>query len=323
MRISRNGTIGVLLAAIAIAGCKKDVIIDQAGGEIALTWSPAGVNVVKGVPGAAVTAAIVKQMEGDGPGKFDKDTWEHARRLYKQYNSVPLWLTGDGLDKPRAAALMFALADGSSDGLRLDNYPLEQLGASIDTLVGTETPTPEQLANVDVMLTAAYVALGEDLMTGQVDPKAVNQSWYISGKEEKVDSALFRSLRAEELDRAIAMMRPLDEAYDSLRVQLAFYRGHTEKGWTRVPAGKTLKAGQSDSPARIAALASRLTEEGYTFDLPATPTVPADAATPATTDRHCRRAETRRPPRARCSPREWPTPSASSRRATAWSCRGR
>jgi murein L,D-transpeptidase YcbB/YkuD len=257
--------LGVAFGALALTGCKKDVIIDQAGGEIALTWSPAGVDEVNGIPGAAVKTAMTTKLAGDAPAPLSKETWEHAKRLYKAYQDVPLWLTEDGIDKPRAGALMYALADATSDGVRLDAYPLEQLGAAIDALQRTDKPTAEQIAEVDVMLTAAYVALGEDLMRGQVNPKEFNQSWHISQKEEKVDSALVRSLRAEELDRAIALMRPTDDAYDSLRVQLAFYRSHAARGWTRVPEGKTLKAGQSDSPARIAALVSRLTEEGFTL----------------------------------------------------------
>jgi murein L,D-transpeptidase YcbB/YkuD len=251
------------LTGLALAACKKDVIIDQAGGEIALTWTPAGVESVKGVPGAAIKTAIEARISGDAPKPLPKDTWEHAQRLYKNYQGVPLWLTADGLDKPRAGAMLYALADGTSDGLRLDGYPLEQLGGAIDAITRSDSATAEQLAEVDVLLTAAYVALGEDLMTGQVDPKSVNQSWHISGREEKVDSALFRSLRADQLDRAIALMRPLDEGYDSLRTQLAFYRKHAEKGWTKVPAGKTLKRGQSDSPERIAAVTARLMDEGY------------------------------------------------------------
>jgi murein L,D-transpeptidase YcbB/YkuD len=253
----------VAFGAIALTACKKDVIIDQAGGEIALTWSPAGVNEVKGIPGAAVKTAMATKLAAEAPAPLSKETWEHARNLYKSYQNVPLWLTGDGIDKPRAAALMFALGDATSDGVRLDAYPLEQLGASIDALERTDKPTAEQLAEVDVMLTASYVALGEDLMKGQVNPKEFNQSWFISQKEERVDSALVRSLRAEELDRAIALMRPTDEAYDALRAQLAFYRAQASKGWTQVPEGKVLRAGQSDSPERIAALVSRLSEEGF------------------------------------------------------------
>lgn len=260
-----RGCIGVALGALAFTACKKDVIIDQSGGEIALNWTPAGVDAVDGVPGAAIKTSIDAKVKGEAPAPLGKDTWEHAQRLYKNYQGVPLWLTGDGLDKPRAGALMYALADATSDGVRLDGYPLQQLGAAIDALNRTDKPTAEQLAEADVMLTAAYVALGEDLMTGQVDPKEFNQAWHISQKEEKVDSALFRSLRADELDRAIDQMRPRDSSYDALREQLAFYRAHVSKGWTKVPAGKTLKAGMSDSPERIAAVASRLTEEGYTL----------------------------------------------------------
>jgi L,D-transpeptidase YcbB len=251
------------LGALAFTACKRDVIIDQAGGEIALTWSPAGVDAIDDVPGTAIKASIDQKVNGEAPAPLGKDTWEHVQRLYKSYQGVPLWLTGDGIDKPRAGALMFALADATSDGVRLDAYPLEKLGAAIDALNRTEKPTAEQFAEADVMLSAAYVALGEDLMTGQLDPKEFSQAWHISQKEEKVDSALFRSLRAEELDRAIALMRPRDESYDSLRTQLAFYRAQASKGWTKVPAGKTLKAGASDSPERLAAIVSRLGEEGY------------------------------------------------------------
>lgn len=285
MRIASSFARPGLALAIAsltfASACKKDVIIDQAGGEIALTWSPAGVANVLNVPGTAITGEINKQMAGDAPKQLSKDTWEHAQRLYKNYQGVPLWLTGDGLDKPRAGALMFALADGTSDGLRLDAYPLEALGAAIDTLNLSKTPTAEQLASVDVLLTAAYVALGEDLMTGQVSPKSAAQSWHIDATEEKVDSALFRSLRAAELERAIAMMRPLDEGYDSLRVQLTKYRALAAKGWTTVPAGKVLKAGQTDSPTRIAALTARLAEEGYAVETAPEPAAQTPPATPS------------------------------------------
>jgi murein L,D-transpeptidase YcbB/YkuD len=262
--IIRRG-IGVALGALALAGCKKDVIIDQAGGEIALTWSPSGVDEVRGVPGSAIKAAIAKEVAADAPAPLGKDTWQHATKVYKSYNNVPLWLTGDGFDKARAGALMYALTDATSDGLRLDEYPLQQLGAAIDEFNRADKPTADQLAHIDVMLTAAYVALGEDLMTGQIDPREFNQAWHISQREEKVDSALSRSLRAEDLARAIGQMRPTDAGYDSLRVQLAFYRAQATKGWTKVPEGKTLKTGSSDSPERIAAVVSRLAEEGYTM----------------------------------------------------------
>ena len=264
VRPTRRAVLAVATLVAAVA-CKRGHS-GVAGGEIAQTWTPTGAASELNVPTANISAAIQTRMAGPPPAPLSKDTWSHAKKLYGNYQNAPLWLTGDGLDKTRAGALMLALADGTTDGLRLADYPLAELGPAIDTISNAKTPTAEQLANADVMLTATYVELGEGLMTGQINPSSVNQSWHIGGKEENVDSALFRSIRADQLDKAIALMRPRDEGYDSLRVQLAKYRLLAEKGLTKVPEGKILNPGQTDSPTRIAALNARLAEEGYLAD---------------------------------------------------------
>lgn len=280
--VRTHGRAIIALMTLAVAVSCKGTHSGQSDGEISQTWTPNGDAAALNIPKAEITAAIQTQIAGKAPVPLSKDTWEHAQRLYKNYNNAPLWLTADGLDKTRAGALMLAIADGETDGLRLQDYPLSALGAAIDTVSNTKTPTAQQLANVDVMLTAGYVALGEGLMTGQIDPRSVNQAWHITGKEEKVDSALFRSIRADQLDKAIALMRPRDEGYDSLRVQLAKYRVLAQKGLTPVPDGKLLKVGQSDSPARIAALKARLAEEGFFTDTAAAAPAPTDSASATT-----------------------------------------
>jgi len=58
-------------------------------------------------------------------------------------------------------------------------------------------------------------------------------------------------------------MRPQDPGYDSLRMQLGTYRELAAKGWPTIPAGKQLHRGEKDSPARLAALRTRLAAEGY------------------------------------------------------------
>src|SRR4051812_42974957 len=117
-----------LIALATLAGCKKDRPVQHVEeGEIAQTWSPSGVSSVMNVPASAIAAEINKRIEAAPPPPLTKDTWSHARSLYKQYRGIPLWLTGDGLDKPRAGALMLALADGTTDGLLLNAYPLVAL----------------------------------------------------------------------------------------------------------------------------------------------------------------------------------------------------
>ena len=139
------------LAAVACKGSHSG----EAGGEIAQTWTPSGAGVGDERPDGEYLGRNLRRSSPEKPpAPLSKDTWSHAQKLYTNYKNAPLWLTGDGLDKARAGALMLALADGSSDGLRLQDYPLAALGAAIDTISNTKTPTAEQLANVDVMLTA-------------------------------------------------------------------------------------------------------------------------------------------------------------------------
>jgi len=271
-----------ILATTLVVGC-KGIHSGESGGEIAETWNPSKASSAMNVPMSAISSGIAARLDTAPPTPVSKTTWKRAKKLYGGFSNAPLWFTEEGLDKARAGALMLALADATTDGIRLQDFPLAALGASIDTVSNTKTATADQLANLDVLLTATFVALSEDLMVGQVDPATINQSWHISSKDEKLDSALVRSIRADQLDRAIALMRPRDGGYDSLRVELAHYRELAATGFTAVPKGKALSAGSTDSPERLGALKARLAEEGYLSDTATAPPAPAtDSAAPKT-----------------------------------------
>jgi murein L,D-transpeptidase YcbB/YkuD len=95
----------------------------------------------------------------------------------------------------------------------------------------------------------------------------MSQSWYISTREEGIDSALARTLRESPVDQSIRLIRPQDPTYDSLRIQLMRYRELAAKGdWPTVPKGPALKPGQTDSRARLTALIGRLRAESYLPD---------------------------------------------------------
>jgi murein L,D-transpeptidase YcbB/YkuD len=241
------------------------------------SWAPAQLASVEGVPTATIEAALQKRLAGSPPAKIDDDQWGHTKRLYKAYGNNALWLSPDGLHKDRTFALSNAVLQAEQDGMRMDAYPVGTLAQSIAAVQGTKTPTADQLADADIILTASFAALGEDYLTGQVDPKTVAQSWHIDPQEENVDSALIRSLRNPALDKAIATMRPSDPDYAGLRKELnRFQQISVKGGWPVVPPGAASKPGQSMSPARVAALRSRLSIEGF-----AVPAQPAATAKPA------------------------------------------
>jgi len=269
--------------ALALAGCgKKHTAADTttAAGEVGGTWTPAGATSVNGVPAEAIKSEIQQRLAAKPPAPLESDTWGHVGRLYKAYGNIPLWLGDGGLDKDRATALTDALLAAPQDALDTDKYPVGALAKALVALKETKHPTAAQYAEADVLLTSAYAALGEDLLTGQIEPKNMSQDWHIDPGEDHVDSALARSFRSDALDKALARMRPQDEGYAALQKELDRWRGIAAKGWPTVPAGPKLKPGESADAARLDALRGRLAAEG--IEVPpasASPGAPSGSAT--------------------------------------------
>jgi L,D-transpeptidase YcbB len=273
-----------MMAVTFLAACSKDNPGDAGKPEADAPWSPTKLTSVKGVPATAIEATLKKKLAGSAPAKINDEQWGHTRRVYKAYGENPLWLSNDGLHGDRAFALANSVLQAEQDGMRMDAYPVGALAQAMAGIEQTKSPTAEQLADADIILTASFVALGEDYLTGQVDPKSVAQNWHIDPQEENVDSALVRGLRTAAIDKAIATMRPQEPDYSALRKQLdRFQQISVKGGWPAVPAGKPVKPGERMDAPRIAALRQRLTLEGFT--VPAAEAVqPAGrSATPAGT----------------------------------------
>jgi murein L,D-transpeptidase YcbB/YkuD len=258
----------------------------EAEGEIGRDgWSPASLTEVKGIPVATLRSAVQQRLAQKPPADVGDEAWQHTKRLYTRFQQSPIWFEKGGLDKDRVEALTKALLNATSDGLRIDDYPLSELARTVTAVRESKQPTAEQLAAADVLLTAAYASLGEDLLVGQVDPKTVGQSWHIDASDENVDSALVRTLVKQPLDKAINAMRPNNEDYAALQKELVRFREIVSKGgWKPIAAGKALKRGQTDSPERIAGLRARLAAEGISVPeaSSAAPTPKSDSTSKAT-----------------------------------------
>ncbi len=256
--------------SLVLSACSSGEKSGESSGEVAKgTWSPSRTKDIKGVDAGLVRAEIGKLASGGRPKWMTDHQWEHTKLTYKQYSNGPIWLENDGAGR-RAKSLAMTLTSAHGDGLRLDAYPLAEITGALNALKAGGQQTPAMLAQTDLLLTAAYVSIAEDLLTGQVDPRSVSQSWNIDPQEESVDSAIIRTVRAENIEEALASMRPRDDDYVFLQAELDRYRELVVKGgWGTVPGGKSVAPGAKDSPARIAALRARLAAEGIV--LPAAP----------------------------------------------------
>jgi L,D-transpeptidase YcbB len=258
-----------MVLALAAAACRNnDAATREAHlGDVAETWRPGELTKVRNVSIATLQQAIQERVtNGQRPKGLDEGDWARVVLLYEHYQNQPLWLEEDA-DSRRAEELVTALSTVHEHGLPSDAYPLQQLRDALAPIDKNRRPTPEQLAEADVLLTSIYVALGEDLLIGQIDPREVSPDWRIRLQASDVDSLLARTLRGEPLAKAIELMRPQDEQYDALREQVQRYREIAANGgWPEVPKGPTLRPGDTARVERLNALRARLAVEDYIDD---------------------------------------------------------
>ena len=253
------------LIALGLAtACGDDKTIYTSGGSVFRSWNPAGVSDIRGVPIAAFKAELAKQI-ARRPQVTTEEQWVHTKRLYKGYENAPLWLDEDGVLEPRADALVDAMVQATTDGINIDQYPMAELIAVLDTIERSKgfkadgpKPAAATWAHADLLLTTAYVSLAEDLMVGQVEPRSVNQSWHIDPQDEKIDSALTLALRGKDMADEFVKMRPTGEDYVALREKLSEYRKLASNGgWPTIPE----PSGKGDT-SFYATLRQRLEAEG-------------------------------------------------------------
>jgi L,D-transpeptidase YcbB len=255
--------LALLALAVVAAACGRKPSAEPE------SWAPADLTEVRGVPIAEIQSAVSARLaEGPPPG-VDAEPWQHAGVLYEGWDRRPLWLTSRGLDDRRVRALTDVIFEASGDALRVGRYPLPLLTRTIAELKETRQPTASQLATTDVLLTVTYAGLGEDLLTGHIDPRSVSQSWHVDPREENVDSVLARGLRVEALDAALNGMRPQDPDYVALKQELRRYREIAASGgWSPVPDTEPVKPGEPIDADVAAALRVRLAEEGIALRSP-------------------------------------------------------
>jgi hypothetical protein len=202
-------------------------------------YDPGAPQSVLGVPIGAVRNAVAIRLDSVArPTWVTPDRWKRVRAVYAVWSNAPLWIEPAGL-KERATALLKVLEEAPDHALRTDGYPLD----SIRTLVNADqleaNPTAARLADVDVLLTAAYVGYGTDMLMGQVDPKTISQAWHIPEPLAEVDSALIRTLQNPVIAQGLADMAPKDSAYTVLKSEYARYRQMVaDGGWALIPVAR-------------------------------------------------------------------------------------
>ncbi len=185
-------------------------------------------------------------------------------RFYTQRAFRPAWSADDG-PLPQVAILVKEIRAADLEGLRPEDYHLasiETLLAEILTHTGTNPPfEPEKLADLDLLLTDAFLLYGSHLLTGHVNPETIQSEWVIEKRFADLAEILEAALHANDIEKALKDLRPPHPDYAALRNALLTYENIVSMGgWPEVPPGPRMEKG--DQGPRVGALRSRLIASG-------------------------------------------------------------
>ena len=181
-------------------------------------------------------------------------------RFYLHRDFRPAWIEAEGPGL-LAKRLVESIRQADDDGLRPDTYHLkriEELMTETQLELTTNQPKhPEKLADLDLLLTDAFLLFGSHLSNGRVNPETIRSEWFIKSHHVDLVEALQSALQQRDVEAVLNKLRPQHAGYAALKGALARYRERMALGgWVCVPEGSNLKRGDRDH--RVAALRARL-----------------------------------------------------------------
>ena len=183
---------------------------------------------------------------------------------YRSRAYMPFWVDGSfRLDA--AKALIGAIGRAEEDGLLPSDYHLVTIYRLLADMAqersSNNTVSPERWADLDLILTDAFLLLGTHLLTGRVNPETLHTDWKIDPGRVTLLPFLIQAASTGNVAGVLKALRPSHEGYAALRNALAQLRKiAAHGGWPMLNERQTLRPG--DIGDGVDALRQRLVASG-------------------------------------------------------------
>ena len=202
-------------------------------------------------------AGLVAELRAGGEPIYASEALPgfYVRRLYR-----PAWIDKRGPTR-LVDDLVGALRGADLEGLRREDYHF----AAIETLLAAVRPDtrrdgaiePDQWAELDLLLTDAFLVYGSHLLAGRVNPETLEPEWVANRRGADFAAVLETALASGDVEGKLAALEPPQRGFRQLREALVYHRAVVAGGgWPTIPDGPTLKRG--NHVPQVAALRERL-----------------------------------------------------------------
>lgn len=209
---------------------------------IALLW--AAPLQAEAADNAQVAAELHKIIDSGEPVMGDQQSDDRIVEVYVFYASdrdyKPLWVRDNG-PKAKAKDALEVFRNAGKMGLNPNNYRIAQ----IDRMMAAKTP--RELAELELLLTRAFIDFGRDINRGVVLPNQASRENAITSKELGALTLIDGAENADYIADYVRSIEPQSPEYQRLKGALATYQEIAKKGgFPVIPKGGALKPGARD-----------------------------------------------------------------------------
>ena len=183
---------------------------------------------------------------------------------YKDRDYRAFWSADQGL-LAQADSLVEAIKEADREGLRPEDYHLAAIEGKMGELRQSqedkESPVVSRLADLDLMLTDAFLVYASHLAGGKVNRETLWPEW--SAKNDSLDYAalLDNAVRSNQIQETLRELLPKHAFYADLRRLLSSFEVLARRGgWGKILEGAEMRVGESGK--RVTALRRRLAASG-------------------------------------------------------------
>jgi murein L,D-transpeptidase YcbB/YkuD len=188
-----------------------------------------------------------------------------ARNLLEDFYAArslePAWLEGGVAEAlSRLGRLRQAIGRSADHGLEPAEYHLEAL-ERLHVEVESGQPSPDELADLELLASDAFILLAADLLGGRVARDARPADWAGRAGSVRLDRALAEALASGRIAEVLDALAPQDARYWALVDASRWLRSVVRAGgWPVVPEGPPLELGHVG--VRVVLLRARLEASG-------------------------------------------------------------
>lgn len=176
-------------------------------------------------------------------------------RFYRDQDYEPAWIVDRGV-QDQAGELVEVLRAASEQGLCPEDYHLVYIEELLQLIADARRfellPAARHLADLEMLLTDAFLRYTDHMTAGRVSPDAVMAGWHTRPRRVDAVRLLRYGLATDRLSVVLGDMMPPHRGFHALMEHLHRLRRISALGgWPQVPPGPALRRGAAGERVRL------------------------------------------------------------------------